>query len=231
MLVARDSVDKPVKATDVLLTQSARTFYCPECGEKVFVKRPALKVHHFSHFPSLPGTKSIRSCREAEPETEWHLCWKARFPADEIEVKVANRRCDALNGFFAFEFQHSSITPYEIEVRTRDLLKVTKKVVWVLDCSSWTKVGQSGDLSLLEVRKGFQVKAAVELTRWGGLKDRLRKDLHRDGLMVYLHIGDALYMPVKKGRSGGMEVLLAREYGLPQFMDFYHIGTGRASGG
>lgn len=53
----------------------------------------------------------------SEPESEWHLAWKARFPEDYQEVVVGPHRADVKGPAAVLEVQRSQISPEMIRER------------------------------------------------------------------------------------------------------------------
>jgi hypothetical protein len=94
---------------------------CPHCYESVIAKCGSLKIWHWSH-------QAYSSC-DHEPETEWHLRWKERFPKECVEVTVGVNRADVLINDIAIEFQHSPISIDTILQRQQ----AYKKMAWVFD--------------------------------------------------------------------------------------------------
>lgn len=66
----------------------------------------------------------------AEPESEWHRAWKAKFPATWVEQTVGDHRADVLRSDgIVIEFQKSFIDPDEIRLREQHY----GKMLWVFD--------------------------------------------------------------------------------------------------
>jgi hypothetical protein len=104
----------------------------PKCGELV--------RWHWAH-------EARRDCDPwSEPETDWHLGWKARFPRAWCEVVLGPHRADVqcVNGS-VIEFQHSPISPAEI--RERETF-YGKDLIWMFD----VREPAGGDLPRLEIR-------------------------------------------------------------------------------
>ena len=102
--------------------------FCPTCGSELIAKCGEYKVWHWAH-------KSLNDCDNwSERETEWHRSAKELFPVEWREVTVEKNgikhRADVLlpNGT-VIEFQHSPISPVEMEKRET----FYKKMVWVFD--------------------------------------------------------------------------------------------------
>jgi len=103
---------------------------CPSCGGDVLAKCGSIKAWHWSHVAADCDPWS-------EPETEWHLNWKRRFPPECREVVIGNHRADVRtkNGI-VIEFQHSSISVEEI--RDREAF-YGERMMWVIDGAKFRK--------------------------------------------------------------------------------------------
>ena len=102
---------------------------CPACGDDVIAKCGGVKVWHWSHLAADCDPWS-------EPETEWHLTWKERFPQECREVVIGNHRADVLTkSGIVIEFQHSSISTEEIEERESFY---GERMMWVIDASPFS---------------------------------------------------------------------------------------------
>lgn len=109
----------PVKGMEAL---------CPLCNGEVIAKCGMINIHHWAH-------KSIENCDEWDyGESDWHLSWKALFPADNVEKTIIKdgitHRADVLgNTGIVIELQHSPLSPEKI--RERELFY--ENMVWVFD--------------------------------------------------------------------------------------------------
>ena len=121
------------------LAEKGRAYFCPGCSQEVTVKKGRKIIHHFAHKPPV-------SCSWAAGETQLHLKAKEllylHFKAEgrfvEIEYPIADRqlRADVLvsarNGqSVAFELQHSTISPDEIEHRTSLYFQHRVALTWL----------------------------------------------------------------------------------------------------
>jgi len=102
---------------------------CPSCRSPVIAKCGRTIVWHWAHC-------SLKDCDEwAEGETAWHASWKSRFDRSEVAITRNGKthRADALSSCGkVIEFQHSTISAYEIEEREQ----FYGNMVWVLDARS-----------------------------------------------------------------------------------------------
>lgn len=103
---------------------------CPSCGERVTPKCGEVKMWHFAHERDF-------SCDPwAEGETQWHLCWKLRFPAQCVEVPMGGHRADVRTPMgVVLEFQHSSLSPELIRKREEHY----GRMAWVIDASTFCR--------------------------------------------------------------------------------------------
>jgi|SRR5579872_358201 len=121
MLLALDKTGNRIKATP-----TARAV-CDGCKGIVRAHCGALRQWHWHHEKA--------DCDPwREPETEWHLDWKAKFPEECCEVWESPHRADVRNpSGLVIEFQHSSISTLEIQEREA----FWKNLVWVFDAREW----------------------------------------------------------------------------------------------
>lgn len=99
---------------------------CPACGGDVVPKCGEIVEWHWAH--------KARDCDSwGEPESQWHLGWKARFPADWQEVVMGPHRADVRTPRGVIEFQKSAISAAEIREREQ----FYGKMIWVVDASGF----------------------------------------------------------------------------------------------
>lgn len=102
---------------------------CVSCDEPLIPKCGSLVIHHWAHH-------ARRDCDPwTEPETDWHLGWKAEFPPDCVEVPVGDHRADVKLGRLVVEFQHSPISVLTIRERERHY----GLMAWVFDGRRWAE--------------------------------------------------------------------------------------------
>lgn len=102
---------------------------CPSCGSAMTPKCGRQRIWHWAH-------RGVRHCDHWwEPETEWHIAWKNRFPtewqeiirwADNGEKHIADVTAP---GGRVVEFQHSPLSVDERGARET----FYKSMVWVVD--------------------------------------------------------------------------------------------------
>lgn len=115
--------------------------HCPQCGEGLTPHCGAIKVWHWAH-------RTRPDCDQwTEPESEWHLRWKAYFATLDADVEVTMRR----NGEWhradivtteqqVIELQHGSLSPQEAAARERFY---GKNMLWLIDMTDperWERV-------------------------------------------------------------------------------------------
>lgn len=99
---------------------------CPTCGARVRAKCGEIISWHWAHLS--------RDCDKwSEPESDWHLGWKQRFPSDWQEVVIGSHRADVRTPFGILEFQKSSISLTEIKEREQ----FYGAMAWVIDAAEW----------------------------------------------------------------------------------------------
>ena len=102
------------------------TAACPGCGGEVVAKCGEIVEWHWAH--------KAKDCDAwSEPESEWHLGWKARFPVDWQEVVMGPHRADVKTPRGVIEFQKSAISAAEIRERER----FYGQMIWVVDASNF----------------------------------------------------------------------------------------------
>jgi competence protein CoiA len=109
----------------IVATPKARA-QCPDCGEPVIAKCGDIVTWHWAH---LAGGECDAW---AEGETEWHREWKSRFKNVEVTIRRGDEwhRADAVTeSGWVVEFQHSPISPREIQERE----KFYRRMIWVFD--------------------------------------------------------------------------------------------------
>lgn len=118
--------------------EKGNDFFCPECGEKLILKKGVYKVHHFSHFPTS-------FCEYGRGETIYHLMTKQKIydilkkdplvTYVDVEVRLEYCRADILfiknNKKIAIEVQLSNISIEEISSRTYNYMRMGIAVLWL----------------------------------------------------------------------------------------------------
>lgn len=184
---------------------------CPHCRVPVVAKCGEIKIAHWAHPASL-------SC-EHESETQWHLDWKSRFPAECVEISVGSNRADVLIGDWAFEFQHSSITPAEI----RERQQAYGKIAWVFDCGNYAhnlRLRQRDGYVSFRWRWPKRSLEAIDLQN-----SKLFFDLGDDGNVLIWNRGELITIPsrlfeVRKIHWDGQVAGWGLLFGLRDFLDW-----------
>ena len=88
-------------------------------------------ISHFAH-------KKRDECDTfTQDMSEWHRQWQKQFPLRNREVGLPQdkpiHRADVLACGFVIEFQHSTITRYEFNLRNEFYTSLGKKVIWIFD--------------------------------------------------------------------------------------------------
>lgn len=94
---------------------------CPGCGQPVLAKCGSINAWHWAH--------EARDCDPwNEPESAWHLGWKAAFPQSRTEVVMGPHRADIVTpAGRVIELQASSISSEEIREREQ----FYRNMIWV----------------------------------------------------------------------------------------------------
>lgn len=102
---------------------------CPLCLSPVIPKCGQIKIHHWAHVRSECDAWS-------EPESAWHLGWKKRFPADQVEVALPPHRADIATALRVIELQHSAISPADIAAREEFYVTARPRgMIWLIDAT------------------------------------------------------------------------------------------------
>jgi competence protein CoiA len=142
---------------------------CPACHHPVRGKDGVINVPHWAHL--------ARDCDPwSEPESEWHLQWKKRFPPNRVEVPIERdgemHRADiVLEDGRVVELQHSPISVPEIMQRE----DFYKHMIWVFD------VRNAFESKRLDIRHKYE----IDTFRWKHPK----KHIAYAEQLVYLDFG------------------------------------------
>lgn len=115
-------------AGEKILPRKKLSGKCPDCGEVLIPKCGEIVLWHWAH-------QSGTDCEHwGEPEGEWHLEWKTRWPKECVEVPVIKNgkrhRADIRTpDGMVIELQHSSISTEEIHERE----SFYGNMAWVFD--------------------------------------------------------------------------------------------------
>lgn len=106
-----------------ITAEQGRKAVCPVCRAVTVAKCGKIIAPHWAH-------QSRKDCDPwYEPETQWHIDWKNRFPKVCQEVVMGNHRADVRLPTGVIEFQNSPISADEIIERER----FYGNMVWVVN--------------------------------------------------------------------------------------------------
>lgn len=115
---------------------------CLLCKGRVRAKCGEIVSWHWAH--------KFKDCDSwSEPESEWHLGWKSKFPVQWQEAVMPPHRADVKTPFGVLEFQKSSISIAKIREREQ----FYGAMAWVIDSSEWWLTGL--DSYQKDLPKGF----------------------------------------------------------------------------
>ena len=123
-------------------------YFCPCCNSELILKCGKTNIPHFAH-------KNLLDCDSFSSDmSEWHIEWQNRFPIENREVVMRHtfspedkyiykygivvgkeyiHRADVCIGNYVIEFQHSTITKQQFDLRNYFYSKCGYKVIWVFD--------------------------------------------------------------------------------------------------
>jgi len=136
---------------------------CPICNEEVIAKCGEINIWHWAH-------KSLGDCDTwAEPESEWHLNWKQKFPKEMQEVVIGKHRADIVNeDGEIIELQNSPISINEIIERE----EYYDNMIWLLNGLTLAKgLNLRKKKGIITFRWKYPPKA------WWGSKKKIYIDL------------------------------------------------------
>ena len=94
---------------------------CPCCAAEVHAKCGHIVVWHWAHM--------VDDCDPwYEPESQWHLGWKQRFPDDWQEIAVGAHRADVKTPKLVVELQAGTLSKPEIMERESHY----RNMVWLI---------------------------------------------------------------------------------------------------
>ena len=138
----RFALDKDGKRVYIEQTHIKQDYFCPECGEKLVLKKGEIRMHHFAHPAHSQCTDSWHY-----DMSDWHMRWQARFPLETQEiVKIKDgqkHKADVLleDKKVVYEFQHSPMTAEEFDDRNVFYNSLGYKVIWIFDVSEQYESG------------------------------------------------------------------------------------------
>ena len=178
---------------------------CPGCGGDVRAKCGEVLRWHWAHV--------VAECDPwSEPESEWHLNWKSRFPDECQEVVVGPHRADVLGPGAVLEIQASGISVEEVRERE----EFYGQMAWMLK-------GEDFAERLSYKYKGggrYALTWKAPRKTWATSSRRLLVDLDGE-VMELLEIGNPDSTPwVIESRflSGEdiYELVLGKDWGIPE---------------
>ncbi len=103
---------------------------CPLCDSEVIAKCGDIKVWHWAH-------KRNKDCDDwYEPESQWHIDWKDKFPKECQEFTMGKHRADIrTKNRWIIELQNSSISLSDIIDRE----EYYKRMVWLVNGGTLAK--------------------------------------------------------------------------------------------
>jgi len=103
---------------------------CPLCKGKTISRCGSINKWHWSH-------KTKKDCDLwYEPETEWHINWKNKFPKKNQEIIIGKHRADIIsNNGVIIELQNSPISSDDIINRENFYVKL----VWLFNGKNFAK--------------------------------------------------------------------------------------------
>lgn len=113
-------------------------YFCPDCGQPVFLKRGSIKTPHFAHITSCTASS------ESPAESSVHLKGKytlyeiaqSHFSDSEIEYyfKAFQQRTDVYIPVrhFVLEYQCSKISHHDIALRQQNYASFGLKCLWIV---------------------------------------------------------------------------------------------------
>lgn len=106
--------------------------FCPLCKGTLRPKCGLIRIWHWAHL-------SAKDCDPwYEPETAWHLRWKAMFKQQFVEVSYGEHRADvSLPYNQIWELQGSGLSAEEIRSREQFYSKQNKALMWLFNAEKY----------------------------------------------------------------------------------------------
>lgn len=128
------ALDKDGNRVYIESTHVKYDYFCPECGEKLVLRKGDIRRHHFAHHSHTNCTDTWHYDMSA-----WHIAWQDRFPQEQQEI-IKNvdgnkHRADVLieKAKIVLEFQHSALSAEEFVERNAFYNGLGYKVIWIFD--------------------------------------------------------------------------------------------------
>ncbi len=117
---------------DRITAQRGLKAYCPLCNKILRPKCGSIKIWHWAHI-------SVKDCDPwYEPETAWHLGWKAIFKPQFVEVSFGEHRADiSLPYGQIWELQASGLSVEEICSRKQFYSRINKALMWLFNTEKY----------------------------------------------------------------------------------------------
>ena len=112
-------------------------YFCPECGEPVFLREGNVNAAHFAHEKDTTCDGGFLG--QYHPMTEWHKAWQKCFPEEYREFYLKDEktgqshRADIKIGQTVIEFQHSPISNNNFRKRSFFWIENGYRVIWLFD--------------------------------------------------------------------------------------------------
>lgn len=109
-----------------LLASPKSQAFCPTCGGEVIAKCGEIVSWHWAH-------KQCDCDPWYEPESDWHINWKQKFPQSWQEVTVGNHRADISTPSGVIELQNSPLSASEIYEREN----FYGRMIWIVNAQKF----------------------------------------------------------------------------------------------
>jgi len=117
-----------LKDNQRLKAMPGKVAICPCCNNPLIAKCGSIKSWHWCHRKN--------DCDDwHEPESDWHIGWKNRFPADWQEIVMGCHRADVRTPKLIVELQASSISDIDIMAREQHYMNM----VWLVKGENFKK--------------------------------------------------------------------------------------------
>ena len=151
MFIALNDNNERIEAKNA---NKGKKYFCPVCHEKVLYRECTTKASHFAH-------KTGSDCVDWGDMSEWHLGWQEKFPIECREVVMekngVKHRADVFvkEKNLVIEFQHSSITNEDFNLRNKFYVENGYTIIWIFDGEKKIKNPEEYEAGMLEDSRGF----------------------------------------------------------------------------
>jgi len=151
--------------------KKGKTFLVCENHNELIKYESETRKNHFKH----------KHCKHDadNPMTEWHKEWQECFP--NTEIKIGNRRADAVVDKRVLEFQHSKISQEDIKARNDNYRKQGYKIFWIIDCNNGMQIERLSNTKVPTYLLTFMKEG-----RW-------KYDKFMDNKYIYLHYKSKIF--------------------------------------